>query len=205
MTRRQARFYSIWFVVHCLFVLLVAANETFTDLAQGLTIAPGSLQKIWRTGERVTSTALAQKLNYRNPARRAFYAYLQSTGIEGGYGYFGPNVPDGCELLFEFHYPDGRVEYELPLVSSSAAGLRVASLLEKLARPGYEPIREYTIRLITDSVWREHPNASFVRALFGSIKLPSRAGYEKGDRESFEVSFAYDFSPSKSSNDSISP
>ena len=44
-------------------------------------------------------------------------------GIETGYGYFAPNVPGGYRLVFELHYPDGRVEYELPSVSSAAAGL----------------------------------------------------------------------------------
>ena len=58
-----------------------------------------------------------------NPVRQALATYLHIAGIETGYGYFAPNVPGSYKLVFELHYPDGRVEYELPSVSSAAAGV----------------------------------------------------------------------------------
>ena len=66
--------------------------------------------------------------------REALNTYVKLAGIETGYGYFAPNVPGGYRLVFELHYPDGRVEYELPSVRSAAAGLRIAGLLDSIGR-----------------------------------------------------------------------
>ncbi|MDB6147038.1 MAG: hypothetical protein JWO45_702 [Spartobacteria bacterium] len=205
MTRSRARFYSFGFGLHCFLIVAVSARETFWLLSYGQTDAPSSLHNVWQLSENATAAALAEKLNYSNPARQVLYTYLHSTGIEGGYGYFAPNVPDAYKLVFELHYPDGRVEYDLPLVSSSAGGLRMVSLLERLARPGYAPVREYAIKLIAKSVWREHPNAIMIRAIFSSITLPSMADYERGKRESYEVLSAYDISHRKDSDPSVGP
>src|SRR5437870_1911530 len=158
------RFCRYWFAVHCFLIVAVSVRETLWLLSQGLTISPSSLRSVWQAGERVTSGALGERLDFSNPARQVLYTYLESTGIEAGYGYFAPNIPDGCRLIFELHYSDGRVEYDLPVVSSSAAGLRLVTLLEKLARPSYAPVREYIAKMMANSVWREHPDATTIRA-----------------------------------------
>ena len=75
-----------------------------------------------------------------NPIRQVLATYLHLAGIETGYGYFAPNVPGSYKLVFELHYPDGRVEYELPSVSSAAAGLRLAGLLDKIGRTPYDAL-----------------------------------------------------------------
>jgi hypothetical protein len=124
--------------------------------------------------------------------------------IETGYGYFAPNVPGGYRLVFELHYPDGRVEYELPGVNSAAAGLRIASLLDEIGRTRYDPLREYMVKALAASVWREYPGVKTVRAVFGSLNLPSPAEFERGKRESYDFLYAYDFSrteePAKAEN-----
>jgi len=205
MARYRTRLYSVWFAVHFLFLLAVSAREMFWLLARKETAAPASLDRVWQGGDRVTGAILGEKFSYSNPARRALYTYLDSTGIEGGYGYFAPNVPNAFKLVFELRYPDGRVEYDLPLVKSSAAGLRMVSLLEKLVRPSYAPIREYAIRLIANSAWHEHPEATQIHAIFSAIKLPSMTEYERGGRASYEVLFTYDFRPEKYSDETKSP
>ena len=98
---------------------------------------------------------------------------MHLAGIETGYGYFAPNVPGGYKLVFELHYADGRVEYELPRVNSAAAGLRVAGLLDKIGRTRSDALREHLVKMLTSSIWREHPGLKTIRAVFGSVSLPS--------------------------------
>jgi hypothetical protein len=86
------------------------------------------------------------------------------------------------------------MEYELPGVKSAAAGLRVATLLDEIGRTRYDPLREYMVKALAASVWREHPNLKMVRAVFGSLNLPSPAEFERGKRESYDFLYAYDFS-----------
>ncbi len=140
------------------------------------------------------STALGQHLAASNPVRQALATYLHIVGIETGYGYFAPNVPGSYKLVFELHYPDGRVEYELPPVSSAAAGLRIAGLLDKIGRTHYEALRERLVKMVAKSIWQEHPEVKAIRAVFGSINLPSISEFERGGRESYEFLYAYDFS-----------
>jgi hypothetical protein len=129
---------------------------------------------------------------------------LHIAGIERGDGYFAPNVPAAYKLIFELHYPDGRVEYRLPLVHSAAAGLRLTGLLDEIARTRYDPLREYLVKMLARPVWREHPEASTINAVFGSINLPSVNEFEHGARESYQFLYAYDFSvrdePAESEN-----
>lgn len=189
------RFGPPWIALHLLLVTVVCARDTMFLLAHGLTISPAWLRGFWLNGENAISDVLCENLISTNPLRRGLVTYLQAVGIETGYGYFAPNVPDACKLVFELHYPDGRREYELPGVGSSAAGLRVMSLLEQLAQPESGPIREYVIKTLAYSAWRDHPEATMIRAVFGSIKLPSASQFRQGKRETYEVLCAYEFHP----------
>ncbi len=137
---------------------------------------------------------LGQKLLASNPVREALATYLQGAGIETGYGYFAPNVPGTYRLVFELHYPDERVEYELPSIRSGAAGLRMAGLLDNIGRTSYDAGREILVKTLAQSVWRDHPDVKSVRAILGSVRLPSIGEFEKGKRESYEFLYAYDFS-----------
>ena len=142
----------------------------------------------------VVDAVLGQHLAASNPVRQALATYLHIAGIETGYGYFAPNVPGSYKLVLELHYHDGRVEYELPRVSSAAAGLRIAGLLDKIGRTRYDALRERLVKMLAQSIWREHPEVETIRAVFGSITLPNVSEFERGKRESYEFLYAYDFS-----------
>jgi hypothetical protein len=137
---------------------------------------------------------LGRELPPFNPVREAVGAYVHTAGIDVGYGYFAPNVPGGYRLVFELQYSDGRTEYELPSVSSAAAGLRMAGLLDNIGRTPYDPIREILVKTLAQSVWRQHPDVKSVRAILGSVRLPTIREFEQGQRESYEFLYAYDFS-----------
>jgi hypothetical protein len=129
-----------------------------------------------------------------NPVRRGIATYLHAAGSQSGYTFFAPNVPGYYKLILELYYQDGRVEYDLPHVSGGAAALRLDSLLNRLADPGYEPLREVVVKMLAFSVWRDRPDVRKIRAIFGSVTPPSISDFEQGKRESFQPLFSYDFS-----------
>lgn len=163
-------------------------------MAEGPTIFPASFRNWSRKAQTVISITLGQTLPASNAVRQALGTYVHVAGIDTGYGYFAPNVPGGYRLVFELHYSDGRMEYELPSVSSAATGLRIAGLLDNIGRTPYDTIREILVKTLAQSIWREHPDVKSVRAILGSVRLPSVREFEKGKREEYEFLYAYDFS-----------
>jgi len=189
--------------LHALLVLTVSIQQTFWVLAEGYTSLPKFLEKYWWQVETASTEALGQTLSLSNPLRQSVTAYINGTGIEGGYGFFAPSVPDSYKIVLELHYPDGRVEYELPRVSDTAAGVRVATLLDQLGRTGYDQMREIMIKMLAYSVWQDHPDATVVRAVFGFVALPSIEEAKQGKTESYHFLYAYDFSFREHSGDPV--
>lgn len=191
---RQKYVYAAWCALHFLLIFSFSCRETLLLMAQGPTIFPASFKSFSKKAETAVSVVLGQHLAVSNAIRQALATYLYLAGVETGYGYFAPNVPGSYKLVFELHYPDGRVEYELPSVSGAAAGLRIAGLLDTIGRTRHDVLREYLVKTLARSVWREHPEVQTVRAVFGSIRLPTVSEFERGQRESYEFMYAYDFS-----------
>ena len=181
-------------LLHFLFIVTISCRETLWLVAHGLTTLPSSFKEYSKKAETIASAALAQNLASSNPVRRAFLTYVNVAGVERGYGYFAPNVPVSYKLVFELHYPDGRVEYEIPITSSAAADLRLAALLDEIGRTRVDALREYLVKMLARATWREHPDVETMRAIFGSRNLPSIDEFEHGARESYEFLYAYDFS-----------
>jgi hypothetical protein len=190
----QKNLCAAWFSLHFLLIISFSLRDTLWLAGHGPTIFPASLKSYSQRAETVVSAALGQHLRASNPVRQALGTYLHIAGIETGYSYFAPNVPGSYRLVFELHYPDGRIEYELPRVNSTAAGLRVAGLLDKIGRTAYDALRELLVKMLAQSIWREHPEVKTIRAVFGSARLPSLSEFERGQRESYEFLYAYDFS-----------
>jgi hypothetical protein len=202
---RQKRVYLACFILHFLLIIAGSCRDTLWLIGRGLTIFPRFFHSYAQKAEEFAAAALAQKLTASNPLRRAVVTYLHIAGIERGYGYFAPNVPASYKLVFELHYPGGRVEYQLPRVHSAAAGLRLAGLLDEIARTRYDPLREYMVKMLARSIWREHPDATTIRAVFGAIILPGISEFEQGERESYQFLYAYDFSRGAGTAESREP
>jgi hypothetical protein len=162
-------------------------------MAQGDTLLPRSWDAGLGRAETLVSTALGERLKPSSLYRQAVAFYTVSAGIETGYGFFAPNVASSHKLVFEIRYPDGRVEYELPRVGGAATGLRLTLLFDNIARARYELLRETMCKMMAFSVWRDHPGASVIRVVFGLVNPPSITDFERGEKESYEVLFAYDF------------
>jgi hypothetical protein len=200
---RRRYFWLTWFVSHFTLVLAICAQQTFWILAQGYAGLPHSLDPYWRRAAEVTTVALGQNLSLSNPARESLSTYLHATGIESGYGYFAPNVPSSYKLVFQLHYPDGRIEYDLPHVRGPATGLRLVSLLDRIGRTEYEPLREVMLKMLAYSAWQQHPGAATVRAVFGYVDVPSIDELKGGKTETYTFLYAYDFTFPSAPADSL--
>ena len=186
-----------FFAFHLFFILLVCLRATFSVLAESTTFFPRSLDRYWRTGETITSVPLGGTLSVDNPIRQGIAAYLRGAGIEAGYEYFAPNVPDNYKIVFELRYADGRTDYELPRVGGAATGLRLSSLLDRIAEETYEPLRATFVKMLVYSIWQDHQDATSIRAVVGYVELPTPDEFERGQKESYHALFAYDFDFSK--------
>ena len=189
----RSRICVAWLALQLLLVVSFSSHDTLQSIAAGPTILPGCVKSSSEKAEGILSTALGERLATSKPYREALATYANLAGIETGYGYFGPNVPGTYKLTFALQYPDGHIEYELPYVSSAAAGLRVSRLLDEIGQTKYDTLREILVKMLAQSVWREHPEVKAVQAVFESIKLPRLNEFEHGKRESHQVLYTYDF------------
>lgn len=131
------------------------------------------------------------------PWRQLVLAYSHLTGIENGYGFFAPNVPSSYQLVFEVHRANAEIETELPGVTSAAAGLRLAGLLENVGRLEVEPLQRRTLLTLAYPVWREYPDATLIRATLRIGRLPDLAESLRGQKESYLPLCSYDLVPPK--------
>lgn len=204
MPRRKLLFLA-WFSLHFFFIAATSSRDIFWLIAHRLTLLPQASVGIAEKCEPIASAAIGQKMVSSNPLRRVLFTYFHLAGIDRGYGYFAPNIPGSYKLVFELHYPDARVEYASPRVSSKAAALRLTSLLDEIGHAESDRLRQYLIRAITRSMWREHPDATSVRTIFGRSRLPTINEFEQGKRESYEFLCAYDYSRDTTPADSKNP
>lgn len=126
------KFCAAFAVSHLLLIIAVCSRDTFGVLKQGQTVSPSRLNGFWRDAEALTANALGQGLPKWNPLREGIKTYLNGAGIDAGYGFFAPNVPQAYKLIFELHYGDDHVEYEVPRVNSTASGIRMQRFWTRL-------------------------------------------------------------------------
>ena len=188
------RVYASWFVVHFFLVTAVCFAGIFSLVAEGTTILPSGVEKYARKAELIAAFVLGKEATASSLVRQGIATYLHAAGIQAGYSFFAPNIPDCHKLTLELYYEDGRVEYESPHVRGRAAALRLTSLLDRLADKRYEPLREVVVKSLALSVWRERPDAKRIRAIFGAVSPPDISDFENGKAESFQPMFSYDFS-----------
>ena len=190
--RRRTRVYLAWFVLHFALILIVCCRDAISNLATSKKFSP-IVESFWQHAVDIAAAALGEGLEASNPVRQALSAYTHSAGIEGGYGFFAPNVPNSYKLVFELHHADGRVDYVLPRVGGAATGLRLNSLFDAIGQTRYDPLRQMMLKMLAYSVWREHSDVSVIRAVFGIVNLPTAQEFKAGKEESYEFLYAYDF------------
>jgi len=186
-----------WFTflsIHLVIVLWVSSQDILSLLANGYTSLPGCVQTQAQRAESVMAAALDKGPACFRGLGQAVTVYEHIGGIQSGYGFFAPSVPNSCKLVFEITYDDGRVEYELPRVNGEATGLRLSSLLDQISAVNYDPLRELILKMLAYAAWQEHPTARKIRAVFGFVHIPSVPEFRRGEPESYHFMYAYDFS-----------
>ena len=181
-------------LLHFFLLISVSLRDMLWAVANDYTSLPRSFDSWANKAEDIAHTAVGEKLATSNLLRQITAAYLHGAGIDKGYGYFAPGVPNSYKLVFELHYADDRVEYELPSLSGKAAGVRMVTLLDHIGQMQYDPLREVILKMLAYSVWQEHPDAVTIRAVFGQIEEPTTAQAMQGQSESYQFLYAYDFS-----------
>lgn len=182
-----------WFTLHFLLIIIVSLHDISSILPGDASVLPQGSNRVWRRLETITAALLAERLPASNPLRQGLAAYANGAGIELGYSYFAPSIPGNAKLIFELHYPDGRVEYDLPHVGGAAAGYRVATLLDNLQEIHYARLREAIVQSLVSAAWREHPDAVMIRAVFGVASLPTAEEFRAGTKDSYRLLSTYDF------------
>ena len=180
--------------MHFFLLLSICLEDTFSTLADGYTLFPAGFAKQCDKVAAAISSVLAKNLDPHNPLRLAVATYIHSAGIEAGYSFFAPNIPNSHKLVFELYFKDGAVEYDLPHARSEAVGQRITGLLDQVANVRYKPLRELMLKMLAFSSWQEHPAAERIRAVFGYVEIPSPRDIEHGKAESYNFLYAYDFS-----------
>jgi hypothetical protein len=179
--------------LHFALVATICCHDTFSALVKGETLLPRRFDEASQNTERFIEHALGQTLSKRNLFRQTVGTYVNAAGIEAGYGFFAPNIPGTNRLIFELHYGDGHVEHETPTIHGGGAELRLANLLDLIARVEDETVREGLIKYLAYAVWREHSDVASMRATLGTINFPSSGDFARGERESYHASHVYDF------------
>lgn len=162
-------------------------------IAGGYTSLPHAVSPFAQDAETAISSTLGEQLPSSNFVRRGLNLYLRGAGIDIGYGFFAPNVPDNYKVIFQLHYPDGRVDYELPSVANVGAGLRLSTLIDNIGETQSDELQEVLLKMMAYSIWREHPDAVMIRVVLGFVLLPSPNEAKRGVKESYQTTRAYDF------------
>jgi len=191
--KRKVFFGIAALALHLILILATCLQDLSATLGGEQGTLSRSSKRLLASAGRASSHFLGQSLSSANPIRQAIATYTDSTGIEAGYSFFAPVVSGPNKLVFELHYPDGRIEYDVPAVGSAATGYRISTLLDHLAAVHYVRLREALLQSLVEASHREHPQAVLIRAVFGVADLVSATEYRAGKRTSYRPLYVYDF------------
>jgi hypothetical protein len=129
-----------------------------------------------------------------NFARKAVKTYLHLAGIETGYGFFAPNVPNAYRLQIAVLDERARViQSGLLAAERGETDLRLASLLDALGRSPAGEVRDIIFELMAQAIFKEYPEAAEVRLRVEAIRMPALAEFKKDQAPSYQLTYAYDF------------
>jgi hypothetical protein len=191
---RSRRLYLTFFGFHAVLILCVASWDALCLVAKATTVLPTSVQEFSQVGVSGLSSLGEESFARLNPLTQLVRGYLHGAGIEGGNSYFAPKVGPSYKLVFEFRYPDGRVDYDSFAPENAEGAVRLASLLEQVVKGHSSTVREDVIKTLAKYAWQRYPGAVHVQAVFGVLKLPLPNEYRRGARADYDFLYAYDFS-----------
>ena len=168
----------------------MSLRDTCAIFSTAQTLFPNSLKTAWKSGETWTESLLGDGGQFYGGS---VLTYLHAAGIESGYGFFAPNVPDNYKMIFDFEFPDGHHESDMPVVGSDAAGLRLAGFMDQLADTTDASLQEAMVRVVSASAVAKYQGATKARVVVGAARLPTPLQYRNGERESYDPILVFDF------------
>ena len=167
--------WAAFLLIHLLLVVWVSSRDVLFLVADGHTSLPGWLQKCAERADSAMAAGIASGAAPSGRLGEVLTAYQHAAGIESGYGFFAPAIPNSCKLVFEITYDDGHLDYELPRVNDQAAGLRVSSLLDQISALHYDPLRDLILKMLAYASWEQHPTDRQIRSVLGFVHFPRLA------------------------------
>lgn len=193
MSTRGAWLWTAALGFHLFLACAASLQDISASLAAGGSVLPAWCEDGLNRLQSIAGAGLGKGFADSNPCRQALATYADGTGIEAGYSYFAPSVSASSKLEFALHYPDGRVEHDVPPVGAAAAGYRISTLLDHLQTVHYADLRKAVLKTLVEDLHREYPGSDRIRATLQIAELPSPADYRTGTRISYRRLFAYDF------------
>jgi hypothetical protein len=186
--------------VHLLLAFAVSARGTGWLIRRNLTLLPASFSAPAQVVENVSAGVSGQLLPRSNPIRQGINTYLHLAGIQAGYGYFAPNVPDASKLVFELHRSNGEVAYETAGLERGESGLRFASFLDFLGRTASDRDRRFLIELLARPVWRAQPDVVRMRAIVATVAIAPPDEFRRTKAASYDIRAVYEIERPPSSD-----
>lgn len=118
-------------------------------------------------------------------------AYRHVAGIDTGYGFFAPRVPDLCKVVYQVEYLDGHMEEHLPGVTGGDAILRLSTIMDAIGHISTPAVREGLLRMLLRTEGERFADAKVVTIQFGTVRVPDFAQFRRGEQADFEVSESY--------------
>ncbi len=173
-----------WAFVHLSAIAALCAFDLSSLVRQGLTLLPFHSAATAETGAPL----------FDRPLWVLPSTYLRLSGIDAPYSFFAPNVPERYHLVVEYHFPDGRVEYEAPFARAGDAEVRTASLTDQVAASSSKELREGMLRVLTQAAWQRHLECRRVRGHFVRSNSPTLAQWRSGIRNRDEILYSCELS-----------
>jgi hypothetical protein len=119
--------------------------------------------------------------------------YLGASGIQGGYGFFAPNVPPAHQINLEIELANGRVRQSSVAAHSEGGAVRVATLIEFISRVEDERVRVGLIKYLVYAAMRGYDDPVGAQVNLTELNIPSPAKYAAGERLSIRSVHQYAF------------
>jgi len=183
--------------VHVLLALCICCWETVWLIGHSSTIVPRFVTQFCLIADATATSIVTKAARHVGPVRQTLNAYLHLAGIQSGYGFFAPNVPDGYKLLFALSYPDGHEDVFSAEAGRVETNVRLARLTDFIGRTQSDIVRENMIKLLAFAAWQRHRNATAIRATLFTLSQPTAEEFLRGQRQTYKQTYEYEFSPAK--------
>lgn len=191
----QRKVWLALFGLHFQLGICICCWETVWLTGHSSTILPLFVKNHCLSVDALATASLAKAARGAGFVRKALNAYLHLAGIQSGYGFFAPNVPDGYKLLFAFSYPDGHEDVFSAEADQLETNVRLARLTDYIGRTRSDIVREDMIKLLAYAAWQRRRDATGIRASLLTLNQPSAEEFLGGQRSTYRKTYEYEFGP----------